>query len=791
MSKYIIVIAILFISGISFAQQVISGKVYNEKTNAVLSYVTVKVLDSTYSTTSDRYGNFILHLNNGKYRLFASHIGYYSDTVIAEIDNKDAEINIYLNPSDIYTEEIQVYGVDPAYEIIQKAIDYKKKFKKNLKEYNYDTYTKYVIRSNINSIKFEDNTDTANKGYGIFGILESVTKGYVKQPDLEKQIVISKKETANISRGFAIPFVLNFYDEEIELGESGDLNIPTPLSDDCFDDYEYKLKSISFIDSTKIFRISVINKSENVPQFKGEIYILDSVYSLMKVNLNINEAGLMRGFSDLTFSQKFNKYTDKSENEFYLPTDIVISATGSFAGFIKFKGDVFTVVTNYNLNVPAPAGTFNDIIVKVMPDAEKDSAYWKNNQTIRNTNDELTAYSKIESKVSKLASSINFGLNTVRLGKNFYSVLNDYYNFNRVEGHVASFNLGYTKDIDKINLSGSYSYGFSDKKPKFDLSGNIKLLKDKSLTISAGTFNKIKYISSNPNSIYRNYNTFISWADKTDEYDYYYSSGWNFGITKKIIPQLTLGLIYSESKQTSAKNNSDFSLLNKSKKYRTNPPVIDCFSRTVGANLTIDPNKYKGIDWGNGEISRFSVSNFPVIYLGYSYSSKPLLSTFDFRKYYAILKGKNYFNRYLNLSYEIGGIFFNGDVPYQSLGYLRRYLESFSDFHFNTSVYQEFIGDKIYYLHLKNNFGKLLWGFIPVLNNFDLSGILNIGRTEISDGNKNLNSYYNILPSNGYYAEAGFSIDNILDILNLNFTWRLNNFRTGSNFNFTVDLAGF
>ena len=47
----------------------------------------------------------------------------------------------------------------------------------------------------------------------ILGILESETIGYFKKPDLEKQIIKSKRETANITRGFAIPLIVNFYDE--------------------------------------------------------------------------------------------------------------------------------------------------------------------------------------------------------------------------------------------------------------------------------------------------------------------------------------------------------------------------------------------------------------------------------------------------------------------------------------------------------------------------------------------------------------------------------------------------
>src|SRR5205085_10442325 len=97
------------------------------------------------------------------------------------------------------TESIEVLGEDPAYDIIRKAIRYKKLFKQTLNEYDYDAYTKYVIRSNQSPI--EKDSTTLKEDDPIFAILESETRGYFKKPDKYKEIVKSKRETANIGRG--------------------------------------------------------------------------------------------------------------------------------------------------------------------------------------------------------------------------------------------------------------------------------------------------------------------------------------------------------------------------------------------------------------------------------------------------------------------------------------------------------------------------------------------------------------------------------------------------------------
>ncbi|HMT12018.1 MAG TPA: carboxypeptidase-like regulatory domain-containing protein, partial [Ignavibacteria bacterium] len=121
----------------------LSGKITDAKNNRPIEYVTVKVADSTYGTTADRYGNYFLELHPGSNTLIFSLIGYYSDTVNVFIENSNITRDVVLKPSEILTETIVVLGEDPAYDIIRKAIKYKKLFRSSLKEYDYDAYTKY------------------------------------------------------------------------------------------------------------------------------------------------------------------------------------------------------------------------------------------------------------------------------------------------------------------------------------------------------------------------------------------------------------------------------------------------------------------------------------------------------------------------------------------------------------------------------------------------------------------------------------------------------------------------
>ena len=762
----------------------LTGKISDIKTGKALSFATVKLTDTSFSTTADQNGEFILPLGKGYHKAVFSYIGYFSDTASIYIEDKNEERKVFLRPTEFLTEEIEVLGEDPAYDIIRKAIKYKKLFQKNLDEYNYDAYSKFLIRSNINATSEKDTTADKSK-MNIFGILESETKGYFKKPDIEKQIVISKKETANIKKGFAIPLILNFYDERIDLNE---LKIPGPLSDNAFDSYEYKLANVTSIDSLRVFKINVINTSNIVPQFYGNIYIIDSIFALLKVDLKTNDAGLLRGIDELEFLQKFTSYQDAKKDNFWMPTDIEIFADGSFMGLIKFKGEVFTIVSNYNLNVKAPAGTFDDIVIKILPDAsKKDSAYWAANQLIKNTEEEKKTFENIAKEEAKKEKSISLGLTSIQIGKELSMGVFNAYSFNRVSGHQLGLNLDYNRDFGKYSVNSFLGYGFGDKKTKYNIGTQLRLLNDRSLWINAKFYNDLNTVFMNERTPARVLeNTFYTLFYKKDKENYYYGNGYSLYASKSVIPHLRLGLLYSQEKQTSAFKHSDYSFRSKDALFPENPLINDAFRRKAGFEIRIDPNKYYGIDWGDGEITRFRNTEYPRLTLKYENSSKDLGSTYDYRRFGLNFYGQYSLNSYINFKYRLSGVFMNGTVPYQDLAFFSTRAHISPELMaFIVMDYNEYLGDRLYSFSFENNFGRILWGNVPLIKRFDLIGFFNAGKTEITGSNSRFlaNGYpFNPSVTDGIYMEAGFAIDKILEIGKVNFGWRLNNYKEGKNF---------
>lgn len=791
--RIIALIMLLSCTGICQTYE-ISGTIKDAKTNKHLEFVTVKVADTSFGTTGGKDGKFFIRLKPGSYKLIFSYIGYFTDTSYFYLEDSSITRDIFLKPSEILTEQIDVYGEDPAYDIIRKAILYKKKFKSTLNEYEYDAYSKFIIRSNRSIIPDKEiPKDTSGKSkIPIFGILESETKGYFKKPDLEKQIVTAKKETANIARGFALPLILNFYDEDIDFQE---FSIPTPLSDDAFDNYDFKLKGTTSIDSLKIFKIQVINNSETRPLLSGTIYIADSLFSLMRVDLTTNDAAKPLGINKINFRQKFTSFTDSknpSEN-YWMPTDVQIFADGSFLSVIKFEAEIFTIVSHYDINKTAPKGIFDEFVVKVMPDAKKDTSYWSERELIKNTKEEKKAYNVIARETKKKEKALGFSFSSVNLGNKFNSSIINYYRFNRVEGSALSFNLSYRETLNRMNAYFEFAYGTSDKKSKYDLGYTGRFLDDRRLRINAQFFKRLQTLSLDELAgISELYNSGTALFDKKDNLDYYYSSGYSLDLLYKLIPQFGIGVNFLQEKQLTAYKNTDFSFRKKEVEFIDNPPINDAFQRVIGVRFDVDPNKYDAIDWGTGDISRFRRTSIPELRLGFYYSGKELFnSTYEYRKFIVNLVGRNYFSSLFNIRYKTGFEFQTGQVPFQSLSYFKSSTGTIDiGMGFNAMTYQEFLGDRIFYFHLENNFGKILWGRIPYISKWNLILFFGAGKNYISDQNYELAAYKNFTITKGVYMEAGFGISRLLDVFRANFAWRLNNHerdKGGVYFNLSID----
>ena len=159
-------------------------------------------------------------------------------------------------------------GENPALEIIRKAIEKKKERNSKLNTYEFEAYTKGLIRT-TDEISARGRTVSAGVGTSedsadlkITGLLENQSRGYFKKPDQFKDVIIARKQSANfpptINTVTGGRLVQNLYEDDISFFSG---NIPGPISDDALDYYYYFIDAVVYKNDRKVYKLYM--KPEN------------------------------------------------------------------------------------------------------------------------------------------------------------------------------------------------------------------------------------------------------------------------------------------------------------------------------------------------------------------------------------------------------------------------------------------------------------------------------------------------------------------------------------------------
>jgi hypothetical protein len=786
-----LILFIFIFSGICNAQQYfVCGTVYGN-TGKPLAFANIRAANSALGTSSNKEGKYELKLEKGTCILISSYIGYSSDTISLEL-NKDLQgINFHLSQINITLEEITIKpGENPAVDIIKKAIERKKIRNSKLSSYEFQAYTKGIIKTQ-EDLTGKDNSaevgavvsDTAR--LKISGILENQTRGFFKKPDNFKEIIISRKQTANFPSTINIltggRLIRNFYEEIIDFFTKP---LPAPLADNSLSYYYFFIEDQLLINLRKVYRISISPENRNDPGFEGRIFITDSTYDLIKVDLHLNRAANIGGiFDTVKIYQQFSEFGDS----IYMPVDYRLSLSANYLGLIKFGFELNTILYDYKINALIEENIFSKAVLTVLPDADnKDSLYWKNLQTIPNTAEETNAYRRIDS-LSKVPKTIwdkfSFLSTEIDLNKNLsISSPLGMYHFNRVEGHTLDFGLSLGDLFNKrLNSSLDLSYGFADKKMKENLNLKYLLGEYRTYYLVLNIFNKLKVLSEDYDELTT---TALALFSKYEFSDYYYSSGVKFEAGGEIFPLLSLRAGFENHTDKNAYVNTNFSLFSKDKTFRENPAMYQGKINALTAGFTVDFRNY--IEDGFFR-RRITQSESYVLLKGdFVHSDRRLLkSELNFTTYILQINGTLKTFKSAGLDFKIVGINNTGRLPYQLLYAVPGNIDIlFKNFSFRTLNVNEIKGEKVVTVNLDHNFNDELFRLlrIPGLmeREIQFKTFFNISYAEIKSESREILLFpVKTLPHP--FFEIGFGLGHVLIPIEIEFAWKLN-YRDGNNF---------
>jgi hypothetical protein len=782
------------------AQQLsIKGTVTDQFTNQPLSFANIRVFSSNLGSAANIVGEYELKIPKGTYKLIASYIGYYSDTLEVNLDQNLYNINFALAQTKVDLEEVVIKpGENPALEIIKKAIDKKNLRNQQIQNYEVEAYTKGIIRTTED---ISANSNSIGVGLGgsdtteliISGILENHSRGYFKQPNQFKEIILARKQSANFSPTINTltggRLIQNFYENDVNfLGR----DLPGPISDDAFSYYYFYIEKVLAQNDKRIYQIHMEPDNSADPGFVGKIFISDSTYDLVKVDLLLNRAANTGGlFDTVNVYQQFDEYSG-----IYLPVDYRLFVKANIFGLVRIGFELNTILFNYQINQEIPENTFNKAIVTVVPEAdEKDSTDWQSTPTIPNTLEEQTAYHRIDSienAPKKFLGDFSILDTRINLSNNIsISAPLGMYHFSRVEGHALDFGIFVDDAFNRrLNSSLKLSYGFSDKKFKQDFSAGYLLGDYRTWKFKFRAFNKLKILFEESDNYGELFSTLVTLISKNEFRDYYYSNGFELGIEGEVLPILKMRLGFKNKTDNNVYNTTNFSFCNKDKSYRVNPLIYESKINSISIGFDIDFRDY--IEDGYFR-RRTSLGRSYILFSGdITYSNPDLIkSNLKFTTYE--LSARAFIRTFKSASMNIKfyGRSTDGITPYQDLFALPGNIDVvFNPHTFRTLNVNEIIGDRILMFNLTHDFRDELFRMlnIPRVKNWEimLSLIFNAAISDVTSGTSTILINPVKLFKHPFY-EIGFGVGQGVIPFDLEFMWKLN-YRDGNNFRVGLNM---
>ena len=731
----------------------VSGTVRDGSSGESLVAANIRIDGTTRGTISNADGVYRLALPPGPYTLIVSFIGYRPDTVRVAL-MRDIVRDISLEPIAVQLAEIVVTDEDPAFRIMRKVIENKGKWKERLKSYQFDAFTRQILRR-----------DTA-----IASITESYTTGFWQQGDTLREVIKQKRQTENVplSQNFAsVGGIVNFYDDEIRF--SG-FTFVGPTSPEAFDYYIFKLEETRVQDGVELYTIRMTPQTKLTPLFIGTINIIGDSYSVIGIDVKPNEAYRIPFVSELniSYAQQFVQY----EQFFWMPVDIRLKgyAKIGIAGF-SFPDIGFDQVSSlyeYRINAEIPDSLQHKPRRMNAPGVEKfDSTFWAEEEVLPLTEEEEVAYKTLDSTQTLQKqfqpSGPLMALNTLSDGVLKYLDLR----FNRVEGLF----LGSDVTIDSVTswarLSAKAGYGFSDKRRKFGAEAEFFLDSKRQYSIGVAASRDLEHF---PDQGF--YDTFFislsSLFSKIDQRDYFYTEGWKVFASAKPLARLTLKATYSSENNKNAIQRTNVSIFNRSANYRTNASITEGMLRSA----TLD------IRYGDSPVPLGLVStNFVGLEIE---RSQPSLLRSDFAFTRVSFTGEFFLPTFLKrnlfpptLLGRIAAGYSEGSLPPQRIFTLESRSDGFGPFGvLRGASLKEFAGDRYVALSLEHNFRSIpfLALDIPFLYENSIEVIV-FGSVARSWSRSPQLPYGHT--TDGWYAETGMGISRIFGLLRVDVTRRL------------------
>lgn len=754
-------ITLAFILITSFLSAQIKGTVTDSNGNP-LPYVNIYIENTYIGTTTNENGKYELNVNTAKnVTLLFQYLGYKTQKHVINITQNPFIYDVTLQEEDFQLNEVVVQnGINPADEIIKKAIANKKINADKTDKFEADFYSRGIFRVKDIPEKFmgveigdlDGSLDSTRSG--VIYLSETVSKIKFEKPNNLKEEIIASKIAGN-DNGFSYNTALNtnydFYENYVDFG----INMISPIADNAFNYYRYKLES-SFYDDKKqlINKINVTPKRDKEPVFEGYIYIVEDTWAIYGIDLDIKGYRMQQPI--LETMKLLQNFSYNTEEKLWVKNVQSLDFDAGIFG-MKFTGKFTHVFSNYNFKENFDKKTFGKEIVTFAENAnKKEDTFWQTTRPVPLTDEEVSNYTKKDSiqtirKSQTYLDSIDAKSNTFKVFdiitgytyKNSFKNWNFSYDgllnfssisFNTVQGWNLDSGFSFRKWNEETgkftSISSKFNYGFSEDRlrvvGRYFHRFNTKNYAN--LSLSGGS--TVSQFNSNepiPNFV----NTVSTLFFKNNFMKLYNKEFAEIKYGQEVVNGIFFNANLSYENRHSLFNTTDYTLIKNDDVYTSNDP-LNPFDYTSGFTKH---SLYKAgistrIRFGQKYISRpdgkinIQNDNYPILSFSYEKTFGGSASNYNYDFVAARIDYSKTFGNKGEFDFNIrGGKFFNADgisfIDYKHFNGNQTHVNFRGNYTnaFNLlPYYTHSTNDAYIETHLQHNFKGYIMNKIPLLN---------------------------------------------------------------------------
>ncbi|MEM7110041.1 MAG: DUF5686 and carboxypeptidase regulatory-like domain-containing protein, partial [Bacteroidota bacterium] len=376
--------------------QSLSGLVINENKEPI-PYVNIFIRELNSGTSTDQHGKYFLNLTPGPYEVVLSSIGYESLLVKVFVGDQPTIKNFVLKSAAQELDQVVIKASkrDPAYEIIQKAIDHRDDFFIQIRSFTSKVYTKATeiedkkskykkkhsepapsVELNHTGLPTDPFESKKEDRYKHINMVEIKSILHYEAPDNFKEKRTGYK-LYGTKAGLYLPNFsetdFNFYQNLVEMRGLAEAPIISPLSRTSILAYKFILEKSTEENGVIVHKIKVVPRKASNSTFMGYIYINDSIWNINRLNLSINKGGL-KIYDQLTIKQNYNRLSDGTWIPYRLEFDYFTKE-----GKLKsFEGNTLIYYSDFQKNISFPPKFFgNEVALTTKEAYTRDSTFWQ------------------------------------------------------------------------------------------------------------------------------------------------------------------------------------------------------------------------------------------------------------------------------------------------------------------------------------------------------------------------------------------------------------------------------